>query len=166
MNTSIFLVRRFGIIFALRCSAERALNLGIVRESNIILKNKILIVEDEPVLQKNIAISLRREGYEVMEASSGADAWRILDVSSIDFLILDVGLPDYNGLELLKEIREIHPRLSAIVMTARDAPEIQDRAIKWGAAAFLAKPIALHVLKAKIRSIEEKKHCQQPESKQ
>lgn len=156
MNTSIFLVRRFGIIFAI-VPLKKTLRIGIVRERNTTLKNRILIVEDEPVLQKNIAISLRREGYEVMEASSGADAWRILDVSSIDFLILDVGLPDYNGLELLKEVREVHPRLSTIVMTARDAPEVQDRAIEWGAAAFLAKPIALRVLKAKIRSIEEKR---------
>jgi DNA-binding response OmpR family regulator len=144
----------------------RALKIGIVREKNTILKNRILIVEDEPILQKNIALSLRREGYEVMEANSGADAWRILDVSSIDFLILDVGLPDYNGLDLLKEIREVHPRLSTIVMTARDAPEVQDRAIEWGAAAFLAKPIALQVLKAEIRSIEEKRGRRQPEGKQ
>lgn len=124
-----------------------------------ILRNRILVIEDEPILQKNIAISLRREGYEVMEAGSGADAWKILNVASIDLLILDIGLPDYDGLNLLREIRAVHPRLPAIVMTARDAPEVKNRAFESGAAAFLAKPIILKTLKTKIRNIEEKRSC-------
>ncbi len=130
------------------------------------LRNRVLIVEDEPILQKNIALSLRREGYEVMEANSGADAWKILNVSSIDLLILDIGLPDDDGLSLLSEIRAVHPRVPAIVMTAWDAPEVENRAIASGAAAFLAKPIILQVLKAKIRNIEEKRYRERAGSEQ
>ncbi len=118
-----------------------------------------MVIEDELILQKNIAISLRREGYEVMEAGSGADAWKILNVASVDLLILDVGLPDYDGLNLLREIRAVHPRLPAIVMTARDTPEVKNRAFESGAAAFLTKPIILRALKAKIRNLEEKSSC-------
>lgn len=120
-------------------------------------ENRILIVEDEPILLKNIAASLRREGYEVMEAKSGADAWKILSLASIDFLILDVGLPDYDGLDLLMAIRTIHPRLPAIVMTARDTPEVESRAIASGASVFFTKPVVLRVLKEEIRNIEGKR---------
>lgn len=117
-------------------------------------RNRILIVEDEYLLQKNIALSLRREGYEVMEAINGADAWKILNVFSIDLLILDVGLPDYDGLTLLREVRAIYPRLPAIVMTASDAPEVESRAIQLGASAFLTKPVVLRVLKEEIRKVQ------------
>lgn len=130
------------------------------------LKNRVLIVEDEPLLRKNIAISLRRGGYEVMEASTGAEAWTILNVSSIDLLILDIGLPDYDGLDLLREIRAIHPQLPAIVMTARDAPEMENRAIESGASVFFTKPIALRILKAEIRNIQENRYCGQTGNKQ
>lgn len=130
------------------------------------LNNRILIIEDEPLLRKNIAISLRREGYEVMEANNGAEAWKILNVSSIDLLILDIGLPDYDGINLLREIRAIHPQLPAIVITARDAPDVENRAIESGASAFFTKPIVLRVLKAEIRNIQENRYCGQTGNKQ
>lgn len=119
------------------------------------LRTCVLIVEDERLLQKAIGISLRREGYEVIEAMTGAEAWNVLHVSSIDILILDVGLPDYDGLELLKEIRAIYPRIPAIVMTAYDAPELESRAIEAGASVFLTKPIVLRALKVEIQKVRE-----------
>lgn len=131
----------------------------------MMLKSRVLIVEDELLLQKNIAVSLRREGYEVMEAANGGDAWKILNVTSIDLLILDVGLPDYDGLDLLKRIRAIHPRLPSIVMTAHDAPEMENRAIESGASVFFTKPIVLRILKEEIRNIEEKRDREQSGSK-
>ncbi len=119
------------------------------------LRTCVLIVEDERLLQKAIGISLRREGYEVIEAMTGAEAWNVLHVSSIDILILDVGLPDYDGLELLKEIRAIYPRIPAIVMTAYDAPGLESIAIEAGASVFLTKPIVLRALKVEIQKVRE-----------
>lgn len=121
------------------------------------MKSRILIVEDERLLHKAMAITLRREGYEVEGAMKGADAWEILNATSIDLLILDIGLPDYDGLDLLGEIRVVYPGLQAIVMTAFDGPGIESRAIKLGAAAFLTKPVALQLLKEKVRIVQEKK---------
>jgi DNA-binding response OmpR family regulator len=121
------------------------------------MKSHILIVEDERLLHKAMAITLRREGYEVEGAMSGADAWEILNLSSIDLLILDIGLPDYDGLDLLSEIRLIYPALQAIVMTAFDGPGIERRAIDLGATAFLTKPVALQLLKETVRIVQEKR---------
>jgi DNA-binding response OmpR family regulator len=126
----------------------------------ILSGNRILIVEDEPIFLKNIAASLRREGYEVTEATNGADAWKILSVASIDLLILDVGLPDYDGLDLLRAVRTIHPWLPAVVMTARDSLEVENRAIESGASVFFTKPIALRALKEKIRTMEGKRNTE------
>lgn len=121
------------------------------------MKSRILIVEDERLLQKAMVITLRREGYEVEGAMDGATAWEILNLFSIDLLILDIGLPDYNGLDLLGEIRLIYPKLQAIVMTAFDEPGIERRAIELGASAFLTKPVALQLLKEKVRNVQGKK---------
>ena len=109
------------------------------------MQRNVFIVEDELVLRKALCRMLARAGYAVRSASSVA-AFRtmIQDHTNPDeMLILDVGLPDGDGLDAWKAARQRRSDLRAIVMTARDLPDVRDRAREAGAHAFLSKPIDL-----------------------
>ena len=69
------------------------------------MKARILVVEDEPAISDNIQFVLESEGLETVRVATGLAAIPVLDESQIDLIVLDIGLPDINGLELLKDIR-------------------------------------------------------------
>ncbi len=111
---------------------------------------QILIVEDNQVLHKNLTKSLTGNQFEIKNAWSGKDALAILNADRIQMVLLDIGLPDYNGLDLLEEIRKSHPQIPVIIMTADSSLENERRAKRLGVAAFFTKPIHLKVLKETI----------------
>ncbi len=99
--------------------------------------------------------SLYKDGFEVKDAWSSQQAWLILNSSSIALMLLDVGLPDGNGLDLLAEVRMRYPRLPVIIMTGQEALELQLRAEQLGARAFLKKPLRLATLRQLVRGITD-----------
>lgn len=116
---------------------------------------QILIVEDNQVLQKNITKSLNSNQLEVKNACCGKDALTILSADEIQMVLLDIGLPDYNGLDLLEEIRKSHPQIPVIIMTADSSPENERRAKRLGVSAFFTKPVHLRTLKETIHTLQE-----------
>lgn len=118
------------------------------REETLI--KQILIVEDNQVLQKNLTKSLSSNQFEVKSAWSGKDALSMLNAYEVQMILLDIGLPDYNGLDLLEEIRKSHPQIPVIIMTADSSPENERRAERLGVAAFFTKPVHLKILKKTI----------------
>ena len=116
---------------------------------------RVLVVDDEATLRKNIARSLRRAGFEVITAADGAGARQALDSSDVDVLCLDIHLPDEDGLDLLEEVRQTFPGIPAIVMSGAANPEHRPRALRLGVEEFLSKPFRLAELKALVARCAE-----------
>ncbi|MDU1587278.1 MAG: response regulator [Clostridium sp.] len=83
---------------------------------------KVLIIEDDKALNKGVAFALKREGYEILSAYNKAEGKQMILNNKIDFLLLDINLPDGNGLDLCKEIRE-YVKFPIVFFTANDTEE-------------------------------------------
>ncbi len=115
----------------------------------------ILLIEDETILKKNIRLHLHKEGYETIAASTAKEARDVLKTRSVEIILLDIGLPDCNGLDLLSEIRKSMPEVPVIVMSAQDTLENKERAKRLGASVFFKKPIVLKQLKETIHTVHD-----------
>ncbi|MEF9962578.1 MAG: response regulator transcription factor [Erysipelotrichaceae bacterium] len=111
---------------------------------------KILIVEDDPQIRKFINYSLDSEGFRCFSASDGASAKRLLISESIDLMLLDLGLPDVDGMDILREVREFS-QMPIIVVSARDQDKEKVAALDLGADDYLTKPFSAVELLARIR---------------
>jgi len=117
----------------------------------------ILIVEDERALSNEIAEFLRTEGYLCEQSFTGNDASEKIAVNLYDFILLDLGLPDYNGLDLLKESRKSGNDSAFIIITARGAVQDKVKGLDLGADDYLAKPFALVELSSRIQAVARRK---------
>jgi len=111
---------------------------------------RILLVEDEPAQRRLLADFLQSLGYQVEEAASAGQAVERLGSGGMDLILLDVRLPDQSGLDLLGTLRQQHPQIPVVVMTAYGDLRQAVSAIKQGAADYLAKPLDLDELAAVV----------------
>ena len=116
----------------------------------------ILIVEDEDSQRSLLSGLLRKEGYTIGEAGTGADALEVFKKDVFELVLLDYKLPDTDGLTLLKKFKEINPEVEVIMVTAFGSIENAVGALKAGATEYLTKPIDLDDLLFKIKKTEEK----------
>ncbi len=114
---------------------------------------KLLIIEDEISLQEIMASTLKKEGYIVETASTCRAAEDKLSVYSYDCVILDIGLPDGSGLDILSQIKSSGNPVNVIITSARDSIEDKIRGLELGADDYLAKPFHIAELAARIRSV-------------
>jgi DNA-binding NtrC family response regulator len=117
--------------------------------------NRILIVDDEKSVRFVMAQVLRKNGHEVVEASGGTEAVQILKKNKLDLILLDMIMPDMDGLQALQELKQINPDIPIIIITGHgDIPNAVE-ATKLGAYDFLEKPPPLNRLLVTIqRAIE------------
>ena len=113
---------------------------------------KILIVEDDLSLNRGVSFALKREGYDVISAFSVKEARLELETDDIDFLLLDITLPDGNGLDLCNDIRKDF-KLPIVFFTANDTEEDMLKGFECGCDDYIAKPFSLEVLKHKIKAM-------------
>ena len=114
---------------------------------------RILTVEDSDNIRRLIAYNLKRAGYEVIEASNGKEAVRVLQKLVPDLIILDVRMPEMNGFQLLELMRK-YPKAAAIpvlMLTALSQPSNIDRALSLGVVDYIVKPLDPTVLMAKVK---------------
>jgi two-component system response regulator AtoC len=122
----------------------------------------ILIIEDDPLVRKTLASQLGKIGFEIIAAENGEDGVRSFAERCPDLVLLDVRLPDIDGLEVLRKIKEKNRRAIILVMTAFDDMKTTVEAIKLGAYEYLVKPLNtaeldLTIDKAfQVRALEEK----------
>jgi two-component system catabolic regulation response regulator CreB len=116
------------------------------------VKHRILIVEDEPSISDNIQFVLESEGLETIRVATGLAATPILDESTIDLIILDIGLPDINGIDLLKEIRRTRAT-PIILLTARTSEIDRVLGLEIGADDYVAKPFSPRELAARVKAV-------------
>lgn len=118
---------------------------------------KILVVEDEPSLQEIIQRALEKERYVVESALDFAHALLKIEDYSYDCILLDIMLPDGNGLKLLEELKKMNKSDSVIIISAKDSLEDKVAGLELGADDYLAKPFHLAELIARIRSVIRRK---------
>ena len=112
---------------------------------------KILIVDDEPQIRILLRATLARAGYSVVEASTGREAVNSKGIDKPDLILLDLGLPDRDGLELVNLLRA-EPRSALIVVSARDQTEQKVAALDLGADDYVTKPFDPEELLARVRA--------------
>ena len=114
---------------------------------------KILIVEDDTLLQQGLTLALTGEGYAVDCAASAAQAIAYLNSGQYSLIVLDLGLPDRDGADLLRQWRKEQVDLPVLILTARDALSDRVDGLDAGADDYLIKPFALVELKARVRAL-------------
>ena len=118
---------------------------------------KILIVEDEQAIADNIQYALETEGFATRHLSTGMPVIQLLAEETIDLMILDIGLPDINGLELCKDVRKIH-KLPIIFLTARSDEIDRVVGLEIGADDYVVKPFSPRELCARVKAILRRTH--------
>ena len=113
----------------------------------------ILVVDDDRGLRDVLRRSLQLSGYDVTLAASGGDALGRLTASGPDALILDIGLPDIDGLEVCRLLRREGNRIPILMLTARDAVSDRIEGLDAGADDYLVKPFDVDELKARMRAL-------------
>jgi DNA-binding response OmpR family regulator len=117
----------------------------------------VLIVEDEKSLADEIAEFLKSENFLCEVATTGNEASEKIAINLYDFILLDIGLPDYNGFDLLKEAKKNNNDASFIIITARGAVEDKVKGLDLGADDYISKPFALIELLSRINAIARRK---------
>ncbi len=118
---------------------------------------RILLVEDENSLAMEIKDFMKADGNICDISGSQRDASEKLAVNPYDFVLLDLGLPDGDGLDLLEEISTYQERTSVIILTARSEVDDRVKGLQLGADDYLAKPFSLVELKARMQAIVRRK---------
>jgi len=114
---------------------------------------RILVVEDDPLLAAGLARVLNRWGHAVDRAATGIHADNLLRGTSYELVVLDVGLPDIDGFEVLRRFRLRRARTNVLVLTARDAVEDRVHGLDLGADDYLTKPFAISEFEARVRAL-------------
>jgi Response regulators consisting of a CheY-like receiver domain and a winged-helix DNA-binding domain len=111
----------------------------------------VLVVDDEPPIRRFLRTSLQAQGYRVVESESGSEALDRLRTSPADVVILDLGLPDMDGMEVITAIRA-RSTLPIVVLSSRNDEKGKVQALDLGADDYLTKPFGMEELVARIRT--------------
>ncbi|WP_368449233.1 response regulator [Cobetia amphilecti] len=122
---------------------------------------RVLLVEDDPLLGEGVSHTLRREGMSTEWLKEGANVAATLKHSPFDVLVLDLGLPDLDGLQVLSHLRRQGQTLPVLILTARDDISDRVRGLDGGADDYLVKPFDIAELVARLRALV-RRHAGQP----
>jgi two-component system KDP operon response regulator KdpE len=113
---------------------------------------QVLIVDDEPAILRFLRTSLSAQGYQTIEAETGAQALTSLTRNRVDVVVLDLGLPDLDGLEVLKRLRESGSSVPVVVLSSRADEPGKVKALDLGADDYVTKPFGMDELLARLRA--------------
>lgn len=119
---------------------------------------RILLAEDDRILSDGLSKLLARSGYVVDAVMAGDDADFALQTAPYDLVVLDLGLPKMDGLEVLQNVRRRNSRVPVLILTARDTLADRVRGLDLGADDYLTKPFDLPELEARIRALIRRQH--------
>jgi two-component system KDP operon response regulator KdpE len=114
-------------------------------------KNTILIIDDEPQIRKFLKITLNSDGYKTEEAENGAQGIRMTSSIKPDLILLDLGMPDMDGTDVIPQIRE-WTQVPIIIVSVRDQDSEIVKCLDLGADDYITKPFSADILLARIRS--------------
>jgi len=114
---------------------------------------RVLAVDDEPSLTELLSIAMRYEGWQVTTAATGMQAVRAAKETHPDAIVLDIMLPDFDGLEVMRRIRTDQPDVPVIFLTAKDAVSDRITGLTAGGDDYVTKPFSLEELIARLRGL-------------
>lgn len=114
---------------------------------------RILVVEDDALLANGLTSVLTRAGHAVQQAGTGRHADLMLRTEDFDLAVIDVGLPDIDGFEVLRRLRSRRSATNVLVLTARDAVEDRVHGLDLGADDYLTKPFSVTEFEARVRAL-------------
>ena len=114
---------------------------------------RVLLVEDDPTLNRQLDMALQAAGYAVDVSTNGRDAWALGDAEDFDAVVLDLGLPQMDGLTVLKRWRAAGRSMPVLILTARDNWHEKVAGIDAGADDYLTKPFHTEELLARLRGL-------------
>ena len=114
---------------------------------------RVLVVDDEPSLAELLASVLRYEGWEIRTAADGSSAVRTAREFQPDAIVLDIMLPDFDGLEVLRRVRGLLPHVCVLFLTARDSVQDRVSGITAGGDDYVTKPFSLEEVIARLRGL-------------
>jgi DNA-binding NtrC family response regulator len=132
-----------------------------ISETPLSTQGCVLIIDDEEEIRESLQTLLELEGYEVETAANGEQGLTKLEERPFDLVLLDLALPDRNGIELLPEIRALDPQISVIMITAYGTVEDAVRAMQSGAGNFLQKPWDNEKLLADVRAAVARRRAEE-----
>jgi two-component system OmpR family response regulator len=113
----------------------------------------VLVVDDEAVLAEMVSMALRYEGWNISTASDGSAAIAAARTQRPDVVVLDVMLPDMSGLDVLHKLREEHPQLPVLLLTAKDAVEDRIAGLTAGGDDYVTKPFSIEEVVLRLRAL-------------
>ena len=114
---------------------------------------RVLVVDDDSAVRRSLSTALGRDGYEVVAAEGGNAALAHLAAVNVDAIVLDVAMPEPNGLEVCRRLRARGDRTPILMLTARDLIDDRVAGLDAGADDYLVKPFALAELRARLRAL-------------
>lgn len=118
--------------------------------------NAILIIDDEDLMRYSLSTIFKNEDTVVTTAADGASAVHAISAGSFDLCFLDIHLPDMNGLDIMKQLRDVSPRTRIVIMTGSDVSDAMMKAIRENAHALISKPFDLTQVKLLVCRILKK----------
>ena len=122
-------------------------------------KRLILVIEDEHAISNFICRALAANDYKAIPASSGKEGLSLFFSHSPDLVLLDLGLPDMDGLEVLEQLSDLPREVPVIIISARDRESEKVRALDMGADDYVVKPFGVSELLARIRTTAPRGTC-------
>ena len=120
---------------------------------------RVMIVDDEAAIRRALRAPLTELGFQVSEASRGEEALQLLQSGATDVVLLDINMPGIGGIETLRRIRALAPRLPVLMVTVREAEEQKVEALELGADDYVTKPFSVRELIARIRTAYRRVHA-------
>jgi two-component system KDP operon response regulator KdpE len=121
----------------------------------------ILVVDDDPAIRRTLAVALRARGFEVHTVATGRDALQTVDEVAADLVLLDLGLPDMDGLTVLTRLRS-QAQVPVIVLSGRTGSKDKIDALDQGAEDFVTKPFDIEELIARVRASSRRQDYDEP----
>ncbi|MFB6364586.1 response regulator transcription factor [Paenibacillus elgii] len=128
------------------------------------MTQSILVIEDEEHIARVLTLELEHEGYKVETAHDGREGARLATSKSWSLILLDVMLPEWNGLEVLRRIRQVNAEVPVILLTARDATPDIVSGFDQGANDYITKPFVIEELLARVRNLIGLTNRQKPDN--
>ncbi len=123
---------------------------------------RVMTVDDEPSLIELLSMAMRYEGWEVHTARSGSEAVRVARENQPDAIVLDMMLPDFDGLEVMRRIRAFQPDVPVIFLTARDGVSDRISGLTAGGDDYVTKPFSLEEVIARLRGLLRRSGAMSP----
>ncbi len=121
----------------------------------------VLLVDDETEFLETLVKRLKKRKLDVISAESGKEALQMLQQHPVDVVVLDVRMPDMDGLETLKEIKKLRPAVEVIMLTGHANVEVAMQGMELGAFDYLMKPMDIDELLYKLQDAYKRKWCRE-----